>query len=43
MIVYEGAIPTKSIYISEMQQDWSNVPEFIKEFYDRNKHLTTSK
>jgi hypothetical protein len=33
ILYYEGGIPTNSI--SEMQQDWSNVPESIKEFYEK--------
>ncbi|MEK5068614.1 SMI1/KNR4 family protein [Sporosarcina sp. FSL K6-1508] len=35
ILYYEGGIPTSSIYISEMQQDWSNVPESIKRFYEK--------
>ncbi|MDF2065953.1 hypothetical protein [Bacillus sp. Cr_A10] len=35
ILYYEGGIPTNSIYISEMQQDWSNVPESIREFYEK--------
>lgn len=32
ILYYEGGIPTN---ISEVQQVWSNVPESIKEFYDK--------
>ncbi|MEK4713589.1 SMI1/KNR4 family protein [Sporosarcina psychrophila] len=35
ILYYEGGIPTSSIDISEMQQDWSNVPESIKRFYEK--------
>ncbi|MDQ7864187.1 hypothetical protein RCO48_33155 [Peribacillus frigoritolerans] len=35
ILYYEGGIPTNSINISEMQQNWSNVPVSIKEFYEK--------
>lgn len=35
ILYYEGGIPTKSIYISETKQDWSNVPESIRSFYEK--------
>lgn len=35
ILYYEGGIPNTSIYISEMQRDWSIVPESIKEFYEK--------
>ncbi|MBT2680529.1 SMI1/KNR4 family protein [Bacillus sp. ISL-35] len=35
ILYYEGGIPDKSIYISEMQQEWSTVPHSIKEFYEK--------
>ncbi|MEB2494459.1 SMI1/KNR4 family protein [Peribacillus frigoritolerans] len=35
ILYYEGGIPTNSINISEMQQNWSNVPVSIKRFYEK--------
>ncbi|MBO1004901.1 SMI1/KNR4 family protein [Pseudogracilibacillus auburnensis] len=35
ILYYEGGIPTNSVYTSVMQQDWSNVPRSIKEFYEK--------
>ncbi len=34
-LYYEGGIPKSSIYTSKMHLDWSNVPEAIKEFYEK--------
>lgn len=33
LLYYEGGIPSNSI--PKLQQDWSNVPESIKEFYEK--------
>lgn len=35
ILYYEGGIPTNSIFISEMQEAWSELPESIKEFYEK--------
>ncbi|EOV9529187.1 SMI1/KNR4 family protein [Bacillus cytotoxicus] len=35
ILYYEGGIPTNSVYTSEMQQNWSNVPQSIKGFYEK--------
>lgn len=34
ILYYEGGIPTNSIYISKIQQNWLNVPESIKKSYE---------
>lgn len=34
ILYYEGGLPNKSIYTSEMQQAWSIVPKTIKKFYE---------
>ncbi|MFT8317396.1 MAG: SMI1/KNR4 family protein [Sporolactobacillus sp.] len=35
LLYYEGGIPDQSIYLSEMQRDWSNVPGSIQAFYEK--------
>ncbi|MFJ8063953.1 SMI1/KNR4 family protein [Psychrobacillus sp. NPDC096426] len=35
ILYYEGGIPNNSLYTSEMQENWSNVPKSIKEFYEK--------
>lgn len=35
VLYYEGGIPSNSVYISELQQDWLNVPMSIKDFYEK--------
>ncbi|MES9697548.1 SMI1/KNR4 family protein [Bacillus sp. JJ927] len=34
ILYYEGGIPINSVYTSKMQQNWSNVPQSIKGFYE---------
>nr|WP_304219938.1 SMI1/KNR4 family protein [Fredinandcohnia onubensis] len=35
ILYYEGGLPNNTVYISEMQQDWLNVPNTIKNFYEK--------